>query len=74
MLTHGALHRLAIDRPPVSRAFEVREPMARQTRICRYCLMMPMRDLCPLIMLVGSGAYVYHQIGNSPRKSATNEG
>ena len=29
MLTHGALHRLAIDRPPVSRAFEFREPMAR---------------------------------------------
>lgn len=24
MLTHGALHRLAIDRPPVSRAFEFR--------------------------------------------------
>ncbi len=46
----------------------------RQTRVCRYCLMMPMRVLCPLIMLVGSGAYVYHQIGNSPRKSAANEG
>ena len=29
MLTHGALHRLAIDRPPVSRAYEFREPMAR---------------------------------------------
>ena len=29
MLTHGALHRLAIDRPPVSRASEFREPMAR---------------------------------------------
>ena len=24
MLTHGALHRLAIDRPPVSRAFKFR--------------------------------------------------
>ena len=27
MLTHGALHRLAIDRPPVSRAFEFRSLM-----------------------------------------------
>ena len=26
------------------------------------CLMMPMRNLYPLIMLAGSGAYVYQQI------------
>ena len=39
MLTHGALHRLAIDRPPVSRAFEFRSLtraiIPRQIAICQ---------------------------------------
>ena len=35
---------------------------ARQSRGCCYCLMMPIRNLCPLIMLAGSGACVYQQI------------
>ena len=35
-----------------------RSPLARQTRICLYCLMMPMRNLRPLITLAGSGTYI----------------
>ena len=80
-VTHAPLKRggstpsLRLYRPPGSKFRSANTSQtARQSRVCRYCLMMPMRYLCPLIMLVGSGAYVYHQIGNSPRKSAANEG
>ena len=39
---------------------------APQTRICRYCLMMLMRNLCPLITLVGSGADITSKSETDP--------
>ena len=60
MLTHGALHRLAIDRPPVSRAFDlpyrVQRNFARLGRAQR--LLLPAKlEFVGRMFLVGVGDF-----------------